>query len=218
MQLTLLCTFIAIAAASANPSVTVKTLGTVTGSISKKSDTVAYYKAIPYAKPPKSDLRWQPPQPFGPFGALNGTQFGNRCMEYPTATAFGSGISEDCLFLNIAAPLPSTTTALPVLLFIHGGSYVSGSSNEYSGDALVAASSNTVIVVTVNYRLSIFGFLGGQQVANATSDRSTGNFGIQDQRLAMQWVQSYISSFGGNPNDITIVSCTLVGALVLDVD
>ena len=81
---------------------------------------------------------------------------------------------------------------------------VSGSSNIYNGDALVATSNNTVIVVTINYRLSIFGFLGGDVIAAQTSDKSQGNFGIQDQRLAMKWVKENIAAFGGDPSQITI--------------
>jgi carboxylesterase type B len=188
-------------------------LGTVTGKISTISPTVAVYKAIPYAQAPINKLRWQPPVPHGPFGQVNGTQFGNRCMELDKSID-GTRVSEDCLFLNVAAPLPVQTKSkgktkqrssalLPVMVWIHGGAYVSGSSNLYQGDAMVATSNNTVIVVTLNYRLSIFGFLGGSEVGQRSVDSSHGNFGIQDQRLAMKWVYDHIQSFGGDPSSIT---------------
>lgn len=186
------------------PAVTIPSLGTVTGAISRDGPGIGVYKAIPYAKAPVGDLRFQPPVSHGPFlnGKINGTRFGATCMQWTTQVAKQS---EDCLFLNVAAPLAAKPgDNLSTLVWIHGGAYVDGSSNMYHGDSLVARSKNTVVVVTLNYRLNIFGFLGGTEVARRSSDHGMGNFGIQDQREAMAWVQQHIGAFGGNPDDVTI--------------
>ena len=118
--------------AAFTPTITVGNLGTVTGSISSRSSDIAVYHAIPYAQPPVGPLRWQPPSLHGPtFGDLNGTKYGNRCMSNDQSLD-GTSVSEDCLLLNVAAPITVTTDSLaptsklPVMLWIHGGSYVSG--------------------------------------------------------------------------------------------
>jgi para-nitrobenzyl esterase len=190
---------------AASPKVSIPNVGTVVGKISTFSADVALYNGIPYAKPPVKDLRWQPPVRFGPIGDnFNATTLGNQCMQVPKNISRPTAISENCLFLNVAAPLVRQSSSLPVLVWIHGGAYVSGSSNEYTPDTIVARSSQSVVVVTLNYRLNIFGFLGSTQVAVHTSDGSAGNFGIQDQRMAMQWVKDNIAAFGGDAGSITI--------------
>lgn len=123
--------------------------------------------------------------------------------------------SEDCLVLNIAAPQFALGSAsrLPVMVWIHGGGYnindgaggrELGFDPRYPDDALVTRSNMSVVVVTINFRLNIFGFLGARSMQSHSSDGSTGNFGIQDQRLAFQWVRDHISAFGGDGADVTI--------------
>ena len=198
---------IIIASEAQQPKVTIPNIGTVYGRSSLFSKNVAVYNGIPYAKPPINDLRWQPPQPMGKFGDLNATEFGAVCMQFDFHNVKPI-TSEDCLFLNVASPMVESTNVnkspLPVMVWIHGGAYVDGSSNLYTPDTLVARSNNSIIAVTLNYRLNIFGFLGGDDIQKRSNDGSAGNFGIQDQRLAIQWVKDNIAAFGGNGDDITI--------------
>lgn len=188
--------------------VTVSGLGVLRGARASAFQDVAYFKGIPFAKPPTGDLRWKPPQAHGPWDSpRDATSFGAACFQERDLQK-----SEDCLFLNVAAPASAlgSTAALPVMLWIYGGGYQSGSSSENgeptiaTPDTLVAASGLSVIVVTVNYRLNIFGFLGSAEIAGSTADNSAGNFGIQDQRMAMAWVKEHIAAFGGNGDSITI--------------
>lgn len=118
-------------------------------------------------------------------------------------------VSEDCLFLNIWAPmqnisqsLNSSNTKLPVMLFIHGGSFNSGSGVVYDSSAL--AQTGNVITITINYRLGAFGFLAAGPLQSANALNSTGNYGLQDQRAALQWVQRNIAQFGGDPKRVTV--------------
>ena len=147
----LVCAFTLVsseASGTATPPPSVGELGTVTGAVSL-APGVGVYKAIPYAKPPVGARRWQPPAKFGAFGDLDGTKFGSVCAQHRGFTNTGS---EDCLFLNVGAPLSSTAAVeggadplLPVLVWIHGGSYVSGASNLYDPATLVATSNNSVV-------------------------------------------------------------------------
>eukprot|EP00939_MAST-03C_sp_MAST-3C-sp1_P001441 g1441.t1 len=165
---------------------------------------LAVFKGIPYAKSPVDSLRWQPPEDFGPWDNVrDASNFGSSCVQ-PDNT-LNLTLSEDCLFLNIAAPAKGKVL-LPTMVWIHGGAYNTGSSSIplYDPVPLVENSELSVVVVTLNYRLNIFGFLGGGNIANRSVDGSSGNFGIQDQRFAMKWVKAHIIAFGGDPNKITI--------------
>ena len=166
-------------------------------------NTTQAFLGVPYAAPP---VRWMSPTPVQPWsGVRDATAFAHACMQGP-----GEGItymSEDCLYLNVYAPGPSTPApgaGFPVMFYIHGGAYINGESNEdrLNGTSLVEDIGD-VVVVTINYRLNIFGFLGSDELM-ARSNGSTGNYGIQDQRFAMQWVQANIAAFRGNPSNITI--------------
>ncbi|XP_046359995.1 para-nitrobenzyl esterase-like [Haliotis rufescens] len=147
--------------------------------------------------------RFADPAPSTWTGVLNGTTVGPACFQYcPEDSAFicQDEVSEDCLFLNVFRPLNPTSASLPVMVWIHGGNfeYFSGGSVLYDGEVIV--SRGDVIFVSMNYRLGPFGFL-------AQSDGQTvysGNYGIKDQRVALQWVQDNIIAFGGNPEKVTI--------------
>lgn len=199
--------------------VTIPGLGKLRGA--SPSDAVTYFMGIPYGKAPTGELRWKPPQAYGAWeegSPRDATAFGEDCAQHMNGVGLVG--SEDCLFLNVAAPATAlgSTARLPVMFWIHGGAYQTGSSNSSvaTADTLVAASGNSVVVVTTNYRLNVFGFLGSAEIAGSTSDNSAGNFGIQDQRLAMKWVKDHISAFGGDPNSITIFGESAGGNAVIN--
>jgi para-nitrobenzyl esterase len=164
------------------------------------------FLGIPYAVPPVGALRWTPPIPFGKFqgGPFHATQFSSEC------TQSGPTGSEDCLYLNVYAPTPAApadffevfkkgSSALPVMVFIHGGGLTTGAGQIYDPTQLV---NKGVIVVTLNYRLGVLGFLA--QAALDSEGHEAGNYGFMDQQLALKWVQENIKAFGGNPKQVTV--------------
>ncbi|MFB3167830.1 carboxylesterase/lipase family protein [Neobacillus sp. 179-C4.2 HS] len=166
------------------------------------------WKGIPYAKPPVGSLRFRAPErPESWEGIRDVCSFGpvapqsqREIMEF-----FGndiSNMSEDCLYLNVWSK-GADDKKRPVMVWIHGGAFVSGSGSSSWYDGASFAAQGDVVVVTINYRLGIFGFLhlgeiGGEEYA------TSGNCGIQDQVAALQWVQENIAAFGGDPNNVTI--------------
>jgi para-nitrobenzyl esterase len=183
--------------------------GPVRGSVT--SAGVREFLSIPYAAPPVGNLRWRPPVPHAPwFAPLEATQFANHCPQPPSP--FGSAsVTEDCLFLNVFTP-DSNDFFRPraVMVWIHGGALVFGESNDYDPTALVR---DGVIVVTMNYRLGVLGFLAHSAFAGETTDpdrdrdsdpNSTGDYGLMDQQLALRWVRDNIRFFGGDPLNVTI--------------
>ena len=172
---------------------------------------VRVYRGIPYAAPPVGDLRWRPPQPVEPWeGVREATRFASQCWQGDGASpdyAFlqmnpRSNRSEDCLYLNIWSPPPSDALR-PVMVWIHGGSFLGGSASDlgYQGANLARQG---VVVVTINYRLQLFGFLAHPLLSKEDPHGSSGNYGILDQIAALRWVQRNISAFGGDPNNVTI--------------
>ncbi|MGA3116733.1 MAG: carboxylesterase family protein [Syntrophobacteraceae bacterium] len=164
-----------------------------------QTETMNEFLGIPYAAPPVGVLRWRPPQPAAAWqGQLDATQFGNHCPQ--VASFFGSAsTTEDCLYLNVYTP-PSGED-LPVMVWIHGGSLVVGESDDYDPTMLVA---ENVIVVTLNYRLGVLGYLAHPALSYGGPHGASGNFGFMDQQAAIAWVQRNIKNFGGNPNNVTI--------------
>jgi para-nitrobenzyl esterase len=165
---------------------------------------------IPYAAPPVGPLRWRSPQPHAPWTTtLQATAFGSECTQAPTPPATTPSGSEDCLFVNVVRP-PGATPAsgLPVLVHIHGGGFVGGNGN---GDYTLLANTGHEIVVSMNYRLGIFGFL-----ANSALGAHSGDYGLQDQQAALRWVQDNITRFGGDPHNVTIFGESAGGSSVCD--
>eukprot|EP01051_Picozoa_sp_SAG22_P000628 SAG22_NODE_18_length_32591_cov_38.043549_15_plen_227_part_00 len=186
------------APSAAPPTATIPGLGKLVGAPSPIDPAVAVFNGIPYAKSPEGPLRWRPPQVHGPWApkTRNATAFGPMCRQSGWG-APSTGTAEDCLYLNIQTPQPQQPGArLPVMFWIHGGGYTTGASNGYAGDSIVHQSGGSVVVVTINYRLNIFGFLGGSEISASTDGGGSGNFGIQDQRAAMVWVKANIAAFG----------------------
>ena len=161
---------------------------------------------IPYATPPLGPLRFQPTQPLTSTwsGTRDATAYAPDCHQNGVPTS-----SEDCLYLNVYAPSNATDMSqLPVMVFLYGGSWISGGTSQayfpiYTGAYLLEAGKQ-VILVTLNYRLGPLGFLGSPVLAANSTDRSTGNYGLQDQREALKWVKANIINFGGNPENILL--------------
>ncbi len=179
--------------------------------------SVYAFLGIPYAAPPVGSLRWKEPQPAMPWtGVRDASQFGNRCPQNASSTNMTpASTTEDCLFLNVWTPNPSASK-LPVMVWIHGGGNFGGSAADtlpivvggpnaadggffYDGASL---SANGVVVVTLNYRLGIFGFFPHPGLVAEGS--KAGNQALWDQRFAMQWVQANVAKFGGDPQNVTI--------------
>jgi para-nitrobenzyl esterase len=168
---------------------------------------VDVFLGIPYAAPPTGSLRWKPPQPAPAWKEVReATAFGSRCMQariYDDMMFRDPGISEDCLTLNIWAPAGKNTGRLPVMVWIYGGGFVAGSTSEPRQDGEKLARKG-VIVVSMNYRLGIFGFFATQELAKESPHHAAGNYGLMDQATALQWVAKNISAFGGDPKNITV--------------
>jgi para-nitrobenzyl esterase len=164
------------------------------------------FLGIPYAAPPVGELRWRPPVPHDPwYGLRDATQAENECTQLKAVSARGDAVvgSEDCLYLNVYRPANTRRTELlPVLIVIHGGLNHRDSGNDYDPSAMVAKGS--IIVVTFNYRLNVFGFLALPSLDREAGDPSSGNFGLLDQQAAMCWIHENIIGFGGNPSNVTV--------------
>ena len=184
------------------PVVNIKGLGKVSGKTEIINNFVVdEFLGIEYA----TAKRWSAPESIPGWGneTKKAHRFGKVC---PGAGCMDLPESEDCLFLNVfrATSLPSRKDKYPVMVWIHGGGYNTGCSNGYHGDRLVSRAQGNVIVVTLNYRLNVFGFLGGDDLRKLSPINSTGNYGFLDQQKALQWVKNHISNFGGDPDDIMI--------------
>ncbi len=187
------------APASAAPPIAVGPDGIFEGKLDSTGN-IKEFLGIRYAQPVTGNLRWKAPQPVKPsFIPQNVTQFGNHCPQ--AASPFGNASNtEDCLFLNVYAPR-GFDIALPVMVWIHGGALVVGESNEYDASKLVERG---VIVVTINYRLGALGFLAHPALSGESPDHISGNYGIEDQQEALEWVRRNIIGFGGDPSRVTI--------------
>jgi len=181
------------------------------------SDGAREFLGISYAAPPVGQLRWRPPQPAAHWrGIRDATNAASQCaqpggavLSDPTAST-----SEDCLYLNVYAPTMASIRQLPVMVWIHGGGFTGGSGSLYDGAVLAAR--EHVIVVTINYRLGIFGFLALPSLDEEGGADSSGDYGLMDQQAALRWVQRNAAAFGGNSRDVTIFGQSAGGLSVCD--
>ncbi len=165
---------------------------------------VSEFLGIPYAAPPVGNLRWRPPIAHAPWGGVKkATAFGPTCAQITTLGVFAgpANNNEDCLYLNVFTPNPSATAKRPVLVWIHGGGNYDGESNDYDGSKL--ASQGNTVVVTLNYRLNLMGFMALPDIDNHEG-HPFGNYGIMDQQFVLKWVQTNIANFGGDPTNVTV--------------
>ncbi|MHB8381792.1 MAG: carboxylesterase/lipase family protein [Candidatus Binataceae bacterium] len=160
---------------------------------------VREFLGVPYAAPPVGNLRWQPPAAHASWtGALDASRPGNACTQMSFRHGGIEG-SEDCLYLNIYTPSPARER-LPVMVWIHGGTFIVGSGATY--DASKLAAKGNLIVVTINYRLGAFGFLASRSLDSA--GHPSGNYGLLDQQAALRWVKDNIAAFGGDQHNVTV--------------
>ena len=167
-----------------------------------RSGGVDSFLGVRYAAPPVGSLRWSPPQPAQRWrGVLAADHYGNRCPAL-ASTNGPLSVTEDCLFLNVQRPAGIHPGGqLPVYFWIHGGGLVNGSSNQHDGSKIVRETG--VVVVTINYRLGVFGFLG-HPALTAEEGGYASNYGFEDQQAALRWVHRNIAAFGGDPSQVTI--------------
>src|SRR5512132_2168838 len=172
-----------------------------------ESSGISAYRGIPFAAPPIDDLRWQPPQPVESWsGVRNAKQFGPRCVQSPVFNDMvfrSTGMSEDCLYLNVWTPAKSSSERLPVLVYFYGGGFVAGDGSEprYDGENMAKKG---IVAVSVNYRLGVWGFLAHPELTGESPHHASGNYALLDQNAALKWVSRNIAAFGGDPRKVTI--------------
>ena len=167
------------------------------------TDGVDQWLGIPYAAPPVGALRWKSPQPVSRWGGVRpAVTLPPACPQLPSGNGPRSE-NEDCLYLSIYRPAGVSRFArLPVLFWIHGGGLTTGSGNQHNGALM--ATTNHIEVVSINYRLGMFGFLALPSLSAESPDHASGDYGLQDQEAALRWVHRDIAGFGGDPRNVTI--------------
>jgi para-nitrobenzyl esterase len=203
---TLIFTCSAAAHADDNALVVHTTAGLIRG-VSKPNGG-AEFLGIPYAQPPVGDLRWRAPLPAKPWpGVRDASKFGAACPQPLLSGSWNrydaANSQEDCLFLNVVTPAWPAAKPFPVMFWIHGGANLggSGSGDLYNSGTLTQ---HGVVLVTINYRLGVFGFLAHPALTAESPHHAAGNYGLMDQILALRWVRDNIAAFGGDPNNITV--------------
>ena len=194
--------------ASAGAQTSAPVVDAPSGAVKGQADgEILSFKGIPYALPPVQGRRWRPPAPMPRWqGVRAATDFGPACVQpQGKSQSIYSGdpmpVSEDCLTLNIWAP--AHAKGAPVFFWIHGGALVTGSSREpvYDGKRFAERG---VIVVSINYRLGVLGWLAHPELSKESPDDVSGNYGLLDQVAALRWVRRNIAAFGGDARNVTI--------------
>ncbi len=170
-------------------------------------DGVYTFLGIPYAAPPVGNLRWRPPAPVKKWhDALDATHYANTCSQVTELGAFAgpSSVTEDCLYLNVFTTGTNSHSKKPVMVWIHGGGNVDGESNDYDGSKLATGgpSGTETVVVTINYRMGLFGYLS--HPALNSEGHQWGNYGILDIQAVLRWVQRNAAAFGGDPSRVLL--------------
>ena len=164
---------------------------------------LSIFKGIPFAAPPEGNLRWKAPAPVQPWtGVKKADAFAKACMQAPNTQGNTAPVSEDCLYLNVWTPAKSANAKIPVIVWIHGGGYVGGSTSipMYDGSGYAKKG---VVLVSLAYRLGPYGFMAHPELS-AESGHGSGTYGIQDLVTGLQWVKANIAAFGGDPGNVTI--------------
>jgi para-nitrobenzyl esterase len=176
---------------------------------------VEYYLGIPYAQPAVGELRWRAPQPAASWeGILRVQDNPGACAQFIPLRKSLVG-SEDCLYLNVWTPVAKPEQAMPVMVWLHGGGFVVGKGSFSADEGALLAGRNEVVVVSINYRLGVFGFMAHRALSAEDPDHpGSGNYGIEDQAAALRWVRDNIGAFGGDPNNVTIFGQSAGGVSV----
>jgi len=173
----------------------------------QEADGLRIFRGIPYAQPPVAARRWREPAPVADWtGVRPARAFGPRPIQTFTwwdMVSRSPAASEDCLYLNVWSPATPAGAGLPVLVYIHGGGFIAGDGSELRYDGASMARRG-IVVVTINYRLGIFGFLSHPALTAESPFHASGNYGLLDQAAALQWVHRNIAAFGGEPRRVTI--------------
>jgi para-nitrobenzyl esterase len=191
--------------ASAGPPLTVE--GGQIADATPDANGIRVFRGIPFAAPPVGNLRWKPPQSVLSWdGVRAATEWGPRCMQsnrLGEIDPLNKRMDEDCLYLNVWTPAKSAGDALPVMVWIYGGSNLNGAGSqpEYDGSHLAGKGA---VIVAVNYRLDVFGFLAHPELTKESGTNSSGNYGLLDQIAALKWVQKNIVAFGGDASRVTV--------------
>jgi para-nitrobenzyl esterase len=204
------------ALAAAPPEAQIAT-GRIAGELMPEG--VRVFRGIPFAAPPVGPLRWRDPQPPASWtGVRDATHFGPRC----TQTAGNAQIrvadagadlpiSEDCLYLNVWTAAQRADERRPVIVWIHGGSFMIGSGAQRDGAALARRG---VVLVSINYRLNAFGFYSHPAITAESAQPVSGNYGFADARAALEWVHKNVAAFGGDPRNVTVMGQSAGGRLI----
>ena len=205
-QLASFCVLIAMTGIPAVAQTQVKTTGGMVEGTTTDEGRVRVFKGLPYAAPPVGALRWKAPQPVAAWSDVRKADaFGAQCHQPAIFgdIVFDRPASEDCLYLNVWTPAKDAEARLPVMVWIHGGGYQAGASHEPRHDGVPLARKG-VVLVTINYRLGVFGFFAHPALAREDPRGSSGNYALLDMVASLQWVRDNIAGFGGDPANVTV--------------
>src|SRR5580692_9216687 len=202
----------------------VKIEGGLVSGVPGTDPSMTAFKGIPFAAPPVGDLRWRAPQPVVPWQGVRRTdKFSASCIQNVVAERkpwtyefmTHGDISEDCLYLNVWTAAKSAAEQRPMFVYLYGGGFSEGSGAVpvYDGEGLARKG---LVVVTINYRTGVLGFLAHPELTSESDHRASGNYGLLDQLAALQWVHDNIARFGGDPTRVTVAGQSAGGMSVHD--
>src|SRR5580698_8553241 len=202
----------------------VKIEGGLVSGLPGKDPSITAFKGIPFAAPPVGDLRWRAPKQVAAWqGVRRADKFSPSCIQNvvrerkPWTYEFMThgDISEDCLYLNVWTAAKSAAEKRPVFVYLYGGGFAEGSAAVpvYDGEGLAKKG---LVVVTINYRVGVLGFLALPELTSESDHRASGNYGLLDQIAALQWVHENIARFGGDPSRVTLAGQSAGGMSVHD--